>query len=1043
MRFWPESESIMAKSLSNVLARSALAACSILILPIAGAEDYPMPAEVQLDPNPGAKDSPTGAVLTYETAYTKEGETVKIPAKKLRIKNNSSRTVFPIMRAQNTNLVIKDDSDADKSPVGLYDPFDTPHLEYRGYIGYQGNDGKFYYGLRPNETIVVPIPVVFWNAARMGIETAGEYLLNDETKLPNPLNNDSKADRSITRALPGSPDQDAKDVKGVVMWYRSKDKAIAPADDTEDQLVEWTIRDHDLFTNPIVAQKAKHQIPSNQLLNLINYDVSNVDSLYLPVAMEVLDAWVVPQIAGDKDGADWKPGSHNEPLGWTGSIQPEDFLQPFLRKFTKGDPKNPNELLGQYFGGYGWPYYNFPGASPDSDKVLLKIPSGSNLFPQSPLINVKSSYFSGNDWHDDRYMLSSGGTGPVKASIGNGVIIDQPGSQTIHLSPAAADKEKIAFIKVGHLVTGLPDVHKTGPNPILPGTLVTEVNPAEGTVSISTKLQNNTEKMDFDFGDPVHDYAAEALIRLWFSWADYYTRNWKQGHPNATDEPKTVKAAIQPLTATLVLTANDANDKPADRLGLVEGMSVTGPGLDDAQTEVGPHEGDAVILEIANDKKTLILSQVATNSAPPSGADYTFTPPGKGKKDLIWMPRKEGDPGYKLFTDDLVFDPSKVEDSRDPYEFSKQVYLIIASMNQIGQPNSNSVIKFMQDIIGANMGYILDPAAKASTDGQMLNGMIRDKIKSVLRGVTDFTKYPDKIVDGKHVVWYPNPAAIKASGYAGTQQFNVFNLDPYVWFIHSILNFTGYGFSVDDDASDIGASGGSEIMVVVTGSDGLPNKNQWTVQAPFGPVTASCVYSGTPAANHGITLYYDVQEASNESPIRIKTSVDLLRILKDGDKVVVDQVAGNPNANTVDKDGDSSRDQDPNRVYIAKNIGKNAFDLYHLDGTPTQGNGTCTPKTGRWGTYPFRAYLETGSDLIKVYERIMGDDAQGVFQGAFVTVNGVDKNPKTGEKFRVWQREDRNTGRVLLNTPLTDQDGNPLPANEALTVTFSGDVGTP
>ena len=40
----------------------------------------------------------------------------------------------------------------------------------------------------------------------------------------------------------------------------------------------------------------------------------------------------------------------------------------------------------------------------------------------------------------------------------------------------------------------------------------------------------------------------------------------------------------------------------------------------------------------------------------------------------------------------------------------------------------------------------------------MVIAMIRDMIKSVLRGVSDFTKYPDNVdEDGNHTSWYPDP----------------------------------------------------------------------------------------------------------------------------------------------------------------------------------------------------------------------------------------------------------------------------------------------
>ena len=74
------------------------------------------------------------------------------------------------------------------------------------------------------------------------------------------------------------------------MWYRAG-IAEAPNDDTEDQLAEWTIRDHRYLVNPQITTKTNREIPDNQLVTLINYDVSNVDNLYLPLAMEANDVW--------------------------------------------------------------------------------------------------------------------------------------------------------------------------------------------------------------------------------------------------------------------------------------------------------------------------------------------------------------------------------------------------------------------------------------------------------------------------------------------------------------------------------------------------------------------------------------------------------------------------------------------------------------------------------------------------------------------------------------------------------------------------------
>ena len=66
---------------------------------------------------------------------------------------------------------------------------------------------------------------------------------------------------------------------------------------------------------------------------------------------------------------------------------------------------------------------------------------------------------------------------------------------------------------------------------------------------------------------------------------------------------------------------------------------------------------------------------------------FTFRPP----KSLLWTPTAEGDPGYPLIGDKFEF--SNEPKWHDPYEFSQQVYLIMASMNQIGQPEQRQRVQ--------------------------------------------------------------------------------------------------------------------------------------------------------------------------------------------------------------------------------------------------------------------------------------------------------------------------------------------------------------
>jgi hypothetical protein len=960
---------------SIVLAAAVLTA-AFLPVPLAWAATE-MPAKFDSD----------GSLTRQFMTYGFDADGTKIPVKTLRITNNTTDTVYPIMRDENSNVL------GSNKAVGLYDPYDLPNKEYRGYIGYKEGT-KYYFGLKSGQSILVSVPLVFWNAARIGIGTDSKYLTVPTDKyLPNPLHYDPNSQRSITKA---------ETPNGVVMWYRAGPKPQAPSDDSEDQLAEWTIRDHPYLVNPKITAKTNREIPDSELVTLINYDVSNVDNLYLPLAMEATDVWVVPQGCGTGPTpcrTGWKPGSDPDVYGWTGAINTIDFLQTRIREFTAGN----NQLLGQYFGSkrQGWPFYNIPNPTNDPN-APLKIPSGANVFAQSPLKAVPSSYGNGQ-WQTDKYMLSSGGTQPIKAGIGwAGGTPDSKGSTILHLS--LAEPAKIAFLQKGYLVKGLPPDKPPTPNPIQPGTTVTDLNRTAGTVTLSKPLVASSKNCGFEFMRPVDDYASEAMIKLWYSWAQYYLIHWKDQTPSAPTVPTQITGSIKKNTATLTF-----NTKHPE---LVEGMAVKGPGLDDAMTEVGRHQGEAVILQIVSKGQSVILSQVANTAS--TNAIFTFLPPRLNP--LLWTPTAKADPGYPLIGDKFKF--SDEPKWHNPYEFSQQVYLIMASMNQIGRPNNDSVSKYMQDIVGANMGFIFTKDAQNTDDAQMVIAMIRDMIKSVLRGVTDFTAFPDKIENDKHVVWYPNPSLP-----SGNQPFNVFNLDPFVWFVHVQLGFSGYGFSVDDDTADVGAGGASQLQLSVIKTGGLKNTNPWTIQAPYGPVkNVSLPYSGkavdcrpdcAPNNNNGDTLYDAIASVSNDRTRPIKITTKSQHHLSNYDTVVIDQVTG---------------DKAANDRFKINNVTSITFELFDpLTGlTPIYPSGTYTGG-GRW-SYPLHPYIDSGGgpDLTKVYYRVTGDDALGTFQGTLVSANGVVRNKTTGIPFRVWRRKLDRGGRLLLDADLTDASGTPL-----------------
>jgi hypothetical protein len=77
------------------------------------------------------------------------------------------------------------------------------------------------------------------------------------------------------------------------------------------------------------------------------------------------------------------------------------------------------------------------------------------------------------------------------------------------------------------------------------------------------------------------------------------------------------------------------------------------------------------------------------------------------------------------------------------------------------------------------------------------------------------------------------------------QSFNIYNLDPFVWFVHEKMGLSGYGFSVDDDTADVGANYTNQLNISVGGLTGLSKPSgwtsapPWTTVAPYGPVVGT------------------------------------------------------------------------------------------------------------------------------------------------------------------------------------------------------------
>jgi predicted nucleic acid-binding protein len=67
------------------------------------------------------------------------------------------------------------------------------------------------------------------------------------------------------------------------------------------------------------------------------------------------------------------------------------------------------------------------------------------------------------------------------------------------------------------------------------------------------------------------------------------------------------------------------------------------------------------------------------------------------------------------------------------------------------------------------------------------------------------------------------------------QAFHVFDLQlAHFQRMASLIQLSGYGFSVDDDVADVGANNATNLWISVTGLNRLPNQKQWSRDNPYG-----------------------------------------------------------------------------------------------------------------------------------------------------------------------------------------------------------------
>src|SRR5579883_3022218 len=315
-------------------------------------------------------------------AWTGSNSLAAPPAKTITIQNNSTETIYPFLNDPNTgSAAVKGGPANPNNPGNYYDPFDSVGNvtsgstdQYREYIGYVGTDGKWYLGLPKGATITIQVPLVFWDSGRLNLATDGANLITSSFKgVSNPFTYDPQASLGVSPGVKANGEKDptswatnlagASSVAkaGLVMFYSSKANHVGPTSDAPAQLTEFAIRD---------PKMSQWMVNTDQTVLAVDYDVSAVDSLAAPASLEASN---VP-IGGGVTQPTTIPN-----FGWAGSqldygltttpgTKPAPGTMLYaLSQFTQSTN---NTLLGQYFGGKGWPtYFN-------SNQNDLGIPSG-------------------------------------------------------------------------------------------------------------------------------------------------------------------------------------------------------------------------------------------------------------------------------------------------------------------------------------------------------------------------------------------------------------------------------------------------------------------------------------------------------------------------------------------------------------------------------------------------------------------------------------------------------------------------------------------
>jgi len=377
-------------------------------------------------------------------------------------------------------------------------------------------------------------------------------------------------------------------------------------------------------------------------------------------------------------------------------------------------------------------------------------------------------------------------------------------NQITNLDPAVG-----IYLRPGMLVTG---------KEIPPGTFI---DTAPGSISADFKTIKLTKSIGatassgtYTFTGAPYSYVVRKLIDVWYGWADYYVKQLNNAGPNQAPSgtfqgTTTANTGRTDQNSLLLKVTEGAFNLDLLRVGDV--VTATAGAL--TPNTSGDPSLNYTITRINKGARTVELSlPVAVTSA--TAATFSFAPP-KFIVRSADAPSAPGTAGTIPYA--LDFSSGTAAQQKSALDFARSVYDVMQSFSLLLDPEtllSRSALLLRYSIGGnvgsfeTNDGFFNQTGRHTTLPHDRTHVELRDEIKSILRGVFDFLD--PTVADPVH--WYPDPAKPTPGATLDTGagpkpiDFGVYNLNPYVWFVHTQLKMSGYGFSLDDDVANTTAN---------------------------------------------------------------------------------------------------------------------------------------------------------------------------------------------------------------------------------------------